>query len=66
MDHQQSFVREFDPHHLQSNSSRVISKPHDTWVAAIGSADRRHLLETKAAVLDDVARSLMGYPMLCS
>jgi hypothetical protein len=63
MDHQQRPVRQFDRHHLQCNSIRVISEAHDAGIGA-ECISRAPLLEAQAAVLDDIARLFMGYPML--
>jgi hypothetical protein len=63
MNDQQALVREFDCHHLQRDSVRVIAEIHESCFRFGRSAGRRRLLEPEATVLNDETRTVMGYPM---
>jgi hypothetical protein len=55
MDHQQLVVGQCDRHHFESFLVTSVAQEHKPWLARNGRAGWRRLLETKAAVIDDVA-----------
>lgn len=64
MDHQEAFVLELDRHYLKRRPICIVSKEDESKIRAGWSTNGRILFEAEAAMLDDVARAFMGYPML--
>jgi RNase P/RNase MRP subunit p29 len=57
VDDQETPIFEFDRHHLQGDSVRVVPEIKQPRIGVSGSPWRRVLLEAQTAMLDDVSRA---------
>jgi hypothetical protein len=64
VDNKQTSVLELHRHHFQSDAVCVVAQIDEPRFGTGGSTCRRRLLETKTAMLNDVARAFTSYPML--